>query len=349
MGKVYIPVQYSVYPLDDTPVQFGPRPRIRLPLEALNFAISGLNTYITKTAEPFALLGQGVLTNIIDAAGQVVGFYEAAPPLYYYHDAIPRNARPGKDIAFPYSSQDIDDAIHTRRLPSENEENIRIKKLADAALARNRLYRLFLAEFSAVLRSDKNTKLRTSLETAIMSTKFDSASSMTALRTMLGSLLGPYPEDLLAIRDVIVRALEEGVEPKKLILQSISNSSFAFDRRTLTKLRSLVTHSEVVAALHVLMDPRILAVENKASPPPNQAQHIFVSCSEVSSIPSGQCSGRRLVVPADRIDDFFDILAADVRNPGKGGLLSALSAGVFDPLDFQRHPGEHLVVTLGAK
>jgi hypothetical protein len=209
-----------------------------------------------------------------------------------------------------------------------------------------------------VLLSDKNTKLRTALETAIMSTKFDSASSMTALRTMLGSLLGPYPEDLLAIRDVIVRALEEGVEPKKLILQSISNSSFAFDRRTLAKLRSLVTHSEVVAVLQVLMGPRILAVpkpdtilaaESKASPLPSQAQHIFVSCSEASSIPSGQCSGRRLVVPADRIDDFFDILAADVRNPGKSGLLSALSAGVFDPLDFQRHPGEHLVVTLGAK
>jgi hypothetical protein len=52
-------------------------------------------------------------------------------------------------------------------------------------------------------------------------------------------------------------------------------------------------------------------------------------------------------VPEDRLDAFYDILAADVQNPSKAGLLSAVSAGVFDPLDFVRRPGEHLSVALG--
>jgi hypothetical protein len=58
--------------------------------------------------------------------------------------------------------------------------------------------------------------------------------------------------------------------------------------------------------------------------------------------------GGKLAVPQDQLGDFFDILASDVRNPSKTGLLSAVSAGVFDPLEFIRRPGEHLIVTVGA-
>lgn len=361
-GKSYLPVQYSIYPLDgDTPIEFGPRPEISLPLSGLEYAINALNNHIRKAAEPFATIGQNAVTNIIDADGQVIGFCEmvSGVPLYYFHDVSRQGAkvvlgatpRSGKDILFPYSSRDIDAAIksYLSSTPEPNEDGARVKDLASTALARNRLYRLFLAEFSATLRADKNTKVRAALAEAIVNTKFDSAASMATLRGQLSGLLGGHPEDLLAVRDVVVRALEDGSDPKKTIIRSLDSSSFAFDRKTLVRLKSLRSHDEVVSALRTLMAPRITVTPLGSNPVAHQPSHIFVSCSETSSVPSEQCSGRRLVVPAERIDDFYDILAADVRNPGKEGLLSALSAGVFDPLDFQRRPDEHLTVVLGAR
>jgi len=339
-GKVYFPVQYSVYPMDDTPVSFGPRPAERFSLDALDSVVAELNAFITENNEPFSLISKEEVRPLVDAAGMNIGFCAGDPPLYYYHDPVPASG--GRQIRFPYDSRDVDTAIKEGRAHTDEK---RISNLANAASARNRLYRLFLAEFSAVLRSDRNAKIRTSLEAAIRDTKYDSAPSMTTLRSTLSSLLGAYPEDLMAVRDVIVRALESNPNPKDIIMQSIGSSLFSFDRRTLIRLRAMATHSEVVAALRVLMAPRILVGELESGKP----SHIFVSCGEQSSVPAGQCSGKRLVIPPERIDDFYDILAADVRNPGKTGLLSALSAGVFDPLDFQRRPGERLTVTLGAR
>ena len=75
------------------------------------------------------------------------------------------------------------------------------------------------------------------------------------------------------------------------------------------------------------------------------AANLFTTCAEAGA--DSACAGGRLAVPAARLDAFYDILAADVRNPSKTGLLSALAAGVFDPLDFIRRPGEHLSLAFG--
>ncbi|NBP52265.1 MAG: hypothetical protein EBU70_14005 [Actinobacteria bacterium] len=217
---------------------------------------------------------------------------------------------------------------------------------------RNRLYRLFLAEFSAVLRRERNEALRGQLVAALEGTQYASAASVAQLRARLVELLGNYPDDLLTVRDAVARAYATAPrDPGRAALAAVAATSFSFDRQTMARLRSLGSHDAVVGALRALMAPRVLASEPHAEGPraSGKLANMYVSCAEESAVHDaapGLCHGRRLVVPAERLGDFYDILAADVRNPGKTGLLAAVSAGVLDALDFIRRPGEHLDIAL---
>ena len=138
----------------------------------------------------------------------------------------------------------------------------------------------------------------------------------------------------------------------RAVLAAVESTSFAFDRRTLARLRALGSHGEAAALLRALMAPRVRAVP-AAGMAGRALPNMYVSCAEASAVhgddAAGLCAGRRLVIPEDRLEDFYDILAADVRNPGKTGLLAAISAGVFDPLLFIRRPGEILTIELGLR
>jgi hypothetical protein len=74
---------------------------------------------------------------------------------------------------------------------------------------------------------------------------------------------------------------------------------------------------------------------------------VAAGASSSSVHASTLCVGRRLAVPAGRLDDFYDILAADVRTPTTGASLAAAGAGVFEPLAFIRRPGERLRFSVG--
>ena len=117
-------------------------------------------------------------------------------------------------------------------------------------------------------------------------------------------------------------------------LVSSAATSFSFDRQTMARLRSLGPHDAVVGALRALMAPHVLASEPHAegARASGKLANMYVSCAEESAVHDaapGLCHGRRLVVPAERLGDFYDILAADVRNPGKTGLLAAVWVAVL--------------------
>jgi hypothetical protein len=182
----------------------------------------------------------------------------------------------------------------------------------------------------------------------VKATRFESPKAVAALRRRLAGLLAAHPDDLQVVREAVARAyVAEPRAPAAAILASLDATAFTFDRRTLARLRALGTHADTVAALRALLAPRVVAVdpaEGAAAPEP---RNLYVACSEPGPHAGAQCRGGKLAVPADRLDDLFDILAADVRNPGKAGLLTAVSAGAFEPLSFIRRPGEHLSVSVG--
>jgi hypothetical protein len=348
-GRVYIPVRGSAYPVDGTPVTFGPRPRGPLPPASLAAAVADLNRFIAGEnavvgAESYAMVERAA--TIVDAEGRAIGF--ATPgddPLHFFHDAV-SGPVDGPTIVFPYDSLEVDAAIvATIRGAAPPPEDAEVRRRATAAAAQNRLYRLFLAEFSAALRADRDTAMRAAIAAALKETRYDSAQSLATLRRRLVGLLRDRPDDLALVRDAVARAYRTAPrDPGAAALAAVEATRFGFDRRTLRRLRDLTTHDEVVAALRALMGERVSAAAATI-----EVSNMYVACAEGAGLSAPHCAGPRLLIRADRLDDFYDILAADVQNPGKAGLLAAVSAGVFDPLDFIRRPAEHLAISLGAR
>jgi hypothetical protein len=354
-GQAYVPVRYSAYPVDGTPVVFGPRPEAPLPVAALVAAVEDINRYVREAGEPYAPIEAEA--KLVDNTGQVVGFVTAAPPplhLHFFHDpAAEAQCGPwggARAARLPYDAREVAAAIAEglgrSRAPAGPDP---VTRKAWAANSRNRLYRLFLAEFSAVLRADRNPEMRRSLAAALGATRFESARSVAGLRRRLAELLGDRPSDLQAMRDAVARAYAEAPwDPGAAAAAAVEATPFGFDQQILARLQALESRGAVVAALRELLEPRVERLPAGTLPEAAAQTNIFVSCAEATAVPKAQCAGRRLAVPADRLDDFYDILAADVQNPGKTALLAAVSAGVSDPLAFQRRPGEHLTVTFGA-
>jgi hypothetical protein len=347
----YIPVRYSAYPIDGTPSKFGARPVVKLPHPTLVAAVAEINQFIRAESEAYSqITPAAILTN---SDGDAVGFADGdgSSRLHFYHDAI-SSAGTLPTVNWAYDSQEVDRAIVAAMRSAEGADDDDAKALRTAARSRNQLYRMFLAEFSAVLRADRNGSLRARVVAAIKKTNFGVVSSVSELRRALVELLALYPEDLQAVRSAVTAAyINEPRNPGAAATLAISASEFAFDRQTMVRLRALQTHAEVVNSLRGLLAPRVSVVSRERwERDPKIAQNMYVACSGPdASSSTTQCENNLLVVPDDRIEEFYDILAADVRNPSKTAQLTAVSAGVFDPLDFIRRLGEHLTVALGER
>ena len=348
-GLAYIPVRQSAYTIDGTPTVFGPRPSKVLPATVLAAAVADINRFIAAAGEPYALIERAA--TIVDNSGRAVGFVTSgSAPLHFFHDAGPAEPDGVAVIRFPYDSREVDLAIVASLQKGAGGDSTTATRAAEADV-RNRLYRLFLAEFSAVLRAERNEGLRAQLVAALKSTQYELATSVAALRRRLTELLCDYPDDLQIVRSAVARAYVTAPQgPGGAAIAAIAATSFTFDRRTMARLRALGSHEETVGALRALMAPRVTTSADVAG---RALVNMYVSCAEKSAVHgttrAGLCAGHRLAVPADRIDDFYDILAADVRNPGKTGLLAAISAGVLNSLDFIRRPGEHLDIVLSGR
>jgi hypothetical protein len=351
---VYFPVRRSAYPVDGTPTLYGVRPAVPLPHVLLQAAIADFNAFLASAGETCPPIAP--VAPLVGADGRCIGFVHAptGEALYFFHD--PEGEAPaGAPVRLPYDPREVDLAIHGRveaGAPAHERLAPAHERLAREAGARNRLYRLFLAEFAAALRGDRNKALRAELAAAIRGANFASPDSVGALRRRLTESLQAYPADLQVFRAIIARAYAAAPQdPAGAVLAALAATAFDFDRQELARLRALGTHLEVVAALRALLAPRVVEVEA----PEQGAGNLYVACADAprEAGPAGapglgaQCVGGKLAVPARRLADFYDLLAADVRNPGKVGLLAAASAGVFEPLEFIRRPGEHLQVVLG--
>ena len=93
----------------------------------------------------------------------------------------------------------------------------------------------------------------------------------------------------------------------------------------------------LIDELKKLMKPHIYPTDLKI-----ESNNMYISCSEESSITKKHCHTKKLVVPEDILEDYFQILARDVKNPTKSHLLTAISAGVFDSMEFIKHDNEIL-------
>ena len=340
--SAYIPIKHSAFRNNDILTAFGPRPRISLPVDVLRVALESINTYNVDEKKPYApIKPETVITNPGNAA---IGFISGT--LYYYHDADLQPSDTVKTIRFPYDSADIDSAmVEYVKNPNVTYDS----ELASRAQSRNHLYRLFLAEFSALLSSERNTKIRSIITALIRTTRFGSTKSVAYLRDNLTKLLSDTPDDLKLVRNVISRSFVIApCNTRREALSMIESSVFAFDHNTLEQLQKFETHAQTVTHLRKILASRVTIVGDGDI---HEAPNMYTSCAETTSVhpASPQCVNNKLAVPTSDIDNFYELLAADVHNLSKSSLLAAISTGVFNTLSFIRRPGEHLTVLNNAQ
>lgn len=345
-GIIYIPIHHSAYSPDGIEAIFDPRPEDSTPSQkTLDGIVDSINQFINDNEEPYTKITKSAI--ITNAEGLAIGFTTTGEvPLYFYHVATVVDSGSGMSIInFPYDSREIDTAI-LETMCGNTSAPVELPT-AIVADIKNKLYKLFTAEFSAVLRAERNTALRSRLTSALKATQYESAKSIATLRHTLVEILGGFPEDLHIVRNAIARAyIVSPHDPGKTAMATIDATSFVFDRQLMAQLRALKTHKEIVQAVTEIMAPRIIIQD--IDPTQHKLSNMYVSCAEGSTLTANSlCARKQLIIPMDRITDFYDILAADIRNPSKTNLLAAVSAGAFDPLEFIQHSGEQLTVLIG--
>jgi hypothetical protein len=273
--------------------------------------------------------------NIINNTNIYIGFKSQNICYLFKEDNNPINSDI-PNIIFPYSILDINNEI-LKYIKNDNKPNTILNKYK-SALVRNRLYKYFIAEFSSILMNDKNIEIRKKLISILSETKFDSSNSLTALRIKLIKFLKDYPNDLILIKDIISKSfLLSSHNPLIHIIKYIELTYFEFDKQKLLYLKGL-EHNTLIKELKTLLSNNILISDEKN----NETGNLYTSCGDKSSIFKTQCKNNKLIVPPDAIEDFYSILAMDIKNPTKTKMLTSLSAGIFDSMEFIRRENEIL-------
>jgi hypothetical protein len=304
--------------------------------------------------------------NIVNKQNKFIGF-KAYNDLCYMHEesdiaASATDSAAAASIIFPYSILDINNEIINYIQNPIMDDKIMYKY--NKSLLKNRLYKFFLAEFSFIVRMDRNKTIRNKLASIISKTKFDESNSLATLRIALIDELCDYNNDLLSIKDIISKTIKINiVNPIKLIINKIDSTFFDFDKQLLFKLKKMDT-LDLIDELKILLQDSII-IGNSATAIPigvecsatnsnddityddianddstydditnSNSNNIFTSCKSKSTLQKKQCKNNRLIIPKDIIDEFYHMLSADIKNPIKTNILASISSGVFDSMDF---------------
>ena len=111
------------------------------------------------------------------------------------------------------------------------------------ARARNRLYRLFLAEFAAVQLRERDATLRRRLESATNATDFDSPRALTELKRRYARILGAPPRDLAVVLEALGAEAAAPRPSAARLVASLRETRFDFDARILLRLGGLGSHA----------------------------------------------------------------------------------------------------------
>jgi len=344
---IYFPIVYSPYSIDTSPVSFSVRPDGSYPKNLLNKFIDEFNEFIKEHTEYMKLSVDCLLKYNEKSIGFVISKVHNGKNdvLYYYHDEeqFPLDMQNKKFITIPYNPSDID-----KQILSFSKQPLDIKEKTDESIKYNingKLYKLFLLEFSSCLKNDRNNLFRESLIDAIKSTRFDSMESISVLKRHLYNLLKEYPDDIPVVRDIIARAyITSPYDPGESIINTINISAFEFDKTILSQLKNM-NHDDIIIHLKKIMGSRIKIIDDDDKNIEMQIDNIYTPCDEVTNLKQIQCDNQKLKIPKSIINDFYDLLAADITNPYKYMILSS-SPGVFNIFNFIRRPDEHIYIKI---
>lgn len=355
---IYFPLRHSPYPLDGTPTVFDRRADYKYLREPLMECVAAFNKFAKANTERCGEINE--LKPILLNNKKLIGFVsDTNPPLYFLHDPVEYKEEVDFDkiLNFPYNPSEIDQeilnymrsestAVNDSTLDEVESGELQLKRRANMSKLRNNLYRLFLAEFSFLVKNEKNVELRNKkLYPIFRKSKFKSHNDITELKEALSDLLQDFIVDIKTIRHIILKHYKHE-DAAELIIEDCEKTKFEFDNILLNTLRKLPA-KEAEALLRERMKDSY-TTEGEYSP--DTELNIFTACRETTAIKNTQnhcSSSKKIIIPKDRINDLISILLMDIRNVSKMGLLSAATSGIFDELKFIKRPQEYLTIKIG--
>jgi hypothetical protein len=328
-NDVYIPIKQSKYPLSEIELIFG-NSQVKPTKEDLYAVVDDINIFLKKK-KGFTIEKNKLLTN--DEG--IIGFiYLGTENLYFYHLTVHIPYDTKDNVHIPYDTKDIDRKIMKYL---RNTKLVQIDEKANRAFVKNNLYKLFLAEFISILKMNKNISLRSEIIDIIKNTNFNSPKSTSVFRYEITKLLQNYPEDLRTVRNIVSQSyLFSSKNSVNISIDMINSTNFVFDNQLLIKLRNL-SHENIISSLKNLMS-KYIEVKNDIV----NIDNIYVACSDNSSVSNNTCHNGKLIIPSNKIDEYYDILASDILNPYKTELDILCVSGTFDELNFIKRPNENI-------
>jgi hypothetical protein len=231
---------------------------------------------------------------------------------------------------------------------AQKEESPISSKELSRALYNKYLYSLLVVQFITKLDSDRNLPMRRQVSKIVSSANFKNVDSIRAMHKKISDLV-PV-EDAASIKAHVDEYLNTHFD-RKLLIQTINEIIYNFDRVTLNKLNVLsngfdkLTKEEQHTARKVLVKKvtKIVDTITVVGTPKftdEQANNVFAPCN--------YCKGSKLVVPSGSIPDLVSILVDDICNPLKRGyILSPNMSNIQDYYHFSKGDHEEIYVKLG--
>jgi hypothetical protein len=293
-------------------------------------------------------LGHFVDTSkLLSFGGKVIGYtvnIDARPyNIYFKADdgkggtgSTPRGGPAVHELS--YDPMELNAAIIRNDAP----EDARIKKMAVTGFHTNYLYNLFVMEFVYYLHQFKNTQMRTKITNMFHAYKKNG--ELNALFDTLNATL--TPADVTIIKDMYVRF--DGNVDK--ILETIGTRVFRFDMYVLDELAGGLPsgsggepqHSGDVRKRIETMCKEFVHVSEEV---PTEFPNIMIPCA---SLDSSYCHKHKVVLPADKLKLYIDLLVADINNPLLGRFLESHLENVIDHYNLHRSSTEHLTASFSS-
>jgi hypothetical protein len=334
-GAIYIPIEYSTYIADGTPIRFDQPDNIKLSLllkliEDINVGIRekyslGNNLFKYKQIDITGYLAPE--TSPIALKDKYNGF------IYYFTE---------KDIAGPelpteitrYDYRDLNKAIKQRTPPQEDP---RITKIGEA-LYTNYTYQLFLIEFIYHIEKERNTAIRKQIQDSI--DKISIKKDLARIHTEFKILLKDYPADYATLLNQLI-TVYQGNFSKSILLENIKSTIYDFDRTTINKLRKL-SINEIKLELRKIVDGFCIYKEFDTTG--LKFPNIYLPCDKLDDPPI-YCQRGKLILNKP-LEEFIEILADDLTNELKAKyLLNSLFMDItVDYFSFERCPTEVITI-----
>jgi hypothetical protein len=199
------------------------------------------------------------------------------------------------------------------------------------------LYHLVILQFINIFNKEVNKQVRKELLLILAKTNFDK--DMSNIREFIKNIKDT--EDMNKLKNIISRFITVHHD-KKIMYKDIEETKFNFDKVILEKLK-LLKYDEVLVKLKQLSANSILVGEIKSTNSnPFTMPNILTACSSNKSTTTEYCSGNKLIVPKDKLDEILKTLAFDIINPSKWKWLfnSIFVEKTIDYFKFIQRPSE---------